>query len=827
MNFELAFQCALPNGLHARPASHLEAKCKNFACDIVLTNHRTCKSGSAKSSLALIGTDTLFQDECSLTFQGEQAELAYSQLKDYLENEFHLCDEPLEAVIDHNDVCLPNSLLNHTPKLIHGKPLVRGIAKGKIVKLGGIHLQSYAAEQDAHEAERFANAHQQVVNDLEQKLPTASRQEKEILTSHLSMVTDDELIAKIKTHLIHSSTANAIIATMQAYMAQFSQASSEYLRERALDIQDLGLQLLAAAYPERQSVSQELHENSIVIADELTPSQFLNLDKNYLQGLILAKASHTSHTTILARSFNIPTLINHELQQRDDLPNDDAYLDCQLGVLALEPNAGTRGYFERAMQLAKQKQGGEQVYIGQKITTLDGRAVEIAANISHPIEAQAAMLAGADGVGLFRTEMIYMDRAQAPSEEELYECYRDALIHAQGQPIIFRTMDIGGDKPLAYLNLPHENNPFLGYRAVRIYPQFLNLFHEQLRALLRASVHGKTRIMFPMINSIEEIRWVKEQLALVKQQLEQARIAVSQEIKIGIMVEIPSTAFILDHICQEVDFLSIGSNDMTQYLLAVDRDNPNVASLYDSLVPSFLRLLEQVVSNAHQYDCWVGLCGELGSDPKSLPLLIGAGLDELSMSTPAILATKAKVANLNYTQCRALFEQACACATKAEIEAILANAQLNAANKPIISRECMLLDVEYANKEEAIQAMVGNLVITGRAQDGYALENDIWAREAVFSTDLGFGFAIPHTKSEHIQHSSISMARLTKPIDWQGDAGEINFIIMLTLNSQQGNEHMKIFSALARKLMHKDFRAKLQTSTNGQEAAELLQAIIG
>ncbi|MFM4939573.1 phosphoenolpyruvate--protein phosphotransferase [Aeromonas enteropelogenes] len=824
MQYELNFQCVLPNGIHARPASQLEEKCRQFVSQITLMNHRSAKSGDAKSSLDLIGTDTNYQDECSLYIKGDDAGQAFDSLQLYINNEFHLCDEPL-AQVEEKQVCIPKSLLNHNTELVYGKPLVAGIVKGRLYKSDSVTLQSYATDIQENETVRFSNAHASVVKNIEARLNSANDQEAEILNSHLSMLTDNNLIASITKLLTYNSTANAIILAVDEYIAKFNCSCSEYIRERIVDLQDLGLQLLSAAYPTAQYEMATLVEDSIVIAEEMTPSQFIKLDKSHLKGLVLGKASHTSHTIILARSFNIPTLVSDALPAVTDIEHPLAYLDCQLGVIAVQPNEGAACYFERAMRLAKQSKNCQQVYVGKSVATIDGHKIEVAANISHPIEVAGAMDSGADGVGLFRTEMAYMDRELAPTEEELYEYYRDALIAGKENSITFRTIDIGGDKPLPYLNLPPENNPFLGYRAVRIYPQFITLFHHQLRALLRASVYGNARIMIPMINSIEEIRWIKAELAKVKEQLKQEGIPFSANIELGIMVEIPSAVFILDHICKEIDFISIGSNDMTQYLLAIDRDNQSISHLYNSLVPSFLRMLEQVISTAHQHRCWVGLCGELASDHRALPFLLGSGLDELSMNNPAILATKSRLAGMSYQQCRELFLKACQCSTKAEINKLFHDMPLNTQEKTIISYECILLDVEFVSKEDAIQAMVGNLGIIGRTDNIFALENDIWAREAVLATDLGFGFAIPHTKSEHIQYSTISMARLTKPIHWQGDSGMVNFIIMLTLNSKDSAQHMKIFSSLARKLIHKEFRDQLHTTQCRDDIIELLSTL--
>jgi fructose-specific PTS system IIA-like component len=300
-------------------------------------------------------------------------------------------------------------------------------------------------------------------------------------------------------------------------------------------------------------------------------------------------------------------------------------------------------------------------------------------------------------------------------------------------------------------------------------------------------------------------------------------LTFNDKVPLGIMVEIPSVTFIIDQFCKEVDFFSIGSNDMTQYLLAVDRDNANVAKLYNSLAPAFLRMINQVVQTAHQHGRWVGLCGELGADAKVLPLLIGAGLDEISMSAPKIATTKATLSKLNMADCKTLFDQACQCSTITDVQTLLDNAAATKESKALLATECIMKPACFTNKEEVIQAMVGNLGLVGRTDNIYKLEEDVWAREEVFSTGLGHGFAIPHTKSDNIRHSSISIAHLDKPIDWQSDSGDVDFIIMLTLNKTQGDQHMRIFSSLARKLIHQSFRDRLRASKDNTEIITMLE----
>ncbi|KXF81583.1 phosphoenolpyruvate--protein phosphotransferase [Enterovibrio coralii] len=822
MKKEVAFTCELPNGIHARPANHLEAVCSQFKSDITLKNLRNGNQGSAKSVLSLVGTDTLLDDPCSLIIEGDDAEQAFETLAKYIQEEFPHCDEEL-VVMEQGDVLMPQSLMRHNPTLIHAKRLSAGIAKGKLVRYTDVELSVFDGEEASMS---FADAKQAVTESLLAKAETANGQEKEIINAHLGILKDDALNDQVNAMVKQGdSLARAILKTVAAITDTLLQSSSDYLKERVLDIKDIALQLLITSHPHLNVLTEfTLSEPSVVIANDLTPSQFLGLDRAYLKGLILTQAGSTSHTVILARAFNIPAVSGVAIEQCASQEGETIYVDGGLGVVAVETSESVAAYFERAIWLADKKAQVEGEFVHQAAQTKDGKGIEIAANIACTVEAEPAFAKGAEGIGLFRTEMLFMDRATAPDEDEQFNAYKAVLEAAEGKPVIIRTMDIGGDKPIDYLNLPHEHNPFLGYRAVRIYPQFLALFHTQIRAILRAAPFGHTKVMIPMIQSIEEIRWVKEQIATVKAVMDSEGVSYG-EIELGIMVEIPSVAFIMDQFCKEVDFFSIGSNDMTQYLLAVDRDNDNVAKLYNSLAPSFLRLLDAVVKGAHANDKWVGLCGELGANKKVLPLLIGAGLDELSMAAPSIAPTKAALRQFDSAQCRELFEQACNCATIADVEALLDTFSRAQEDKPLLATECVLLDCDFNSKEEAIQTLVGNLGIQGRTHLVSELEADIWAREEVFSTGLGNGFAIPHTKSDNITHSSISIARLKKPVRWSEDEdSDADFVIMLTLNKDQGDQHMRIFSGLARKLIHESFRNTIKNMATEDEVIGFLKS---
>ncbi|MFV2807375.1 phosphoenolpyruvate--protein phosphotransferase, partial [Escherichia coli] len=426
-------------------------------------------------------------------------------------------------------------------------------------------------------------------------------------------------------------------------------------------------------------------------------------------------------------------------------------------------------------------------------------------------------------VGLFRTEMLYMDRDSAPDEQEQFEAYQQVLLAAGDKPIIFRTMDIGGDKSIPYLNIPQEENPFLGYRAVRIYPEFAGLFRTQLRAILRAASFGNAQLMIPMVHSLDQILWVKGEIQKAIVELKRDGLRHAETITLGIMVEVPSVCYIIDHFCDEVDFFSIGSNDMTQYLYAVDRNNPRVSPLYNPITPSFLRMLQQIVTTAHQRGKWVGICGELGGESRYLPLLLGLGLDELSMSSPRIPAVKSQLRQLDSEACRELARQACECRSAQEIEALLTAFTPEEDVRPLLALENIFVDQDFSNKEQAIQFLCGNLGVNGRTEHPFELEEDVWQREEIVTTGVGFGVAIPHTKSQWIRHSSISIARLAKPIGWQSEMGEVELVIMLTLGANEGMNHVKVFSQLARKLVNKNFRQSLFAAQDAQSILTLLE----
>lgn len=825
-----SFSCELPNGVHARPASHVEAVCNGFDSSITWQNQRTGMSGNAKSVLSLISTDTLLGDECLITIEGQDEDSALTQLKQFITNEFPHCDAPLATTTqeDENLDRLPRNFSNLNVAHIRGRSVSEGFGQGVLMAMGAINFDALTdlppAKSLNEERSQLNSGLEAVVKSLTIQLNSSEHTEGEVLKAHLSIAKDGEFRQTITSNLVEGrSSADAIIATAKHFGEVMKNSSSAYMRERELDIRDVCYQLLQSIYGDERFGSQnKLTQPTVCLADDLTPSQFLELDKSLLKGLILSHGGSTSHTVILARSFAIPTIVGVEGSRLTDLLDEEVIVDGTLGIVVTEIAESVERYYVQESKVKEIVSSRQAQFRDVAAQTSDGKVLEVAANIAHSVEAKAAFANGAEAVGLFRTEMLYMDRTCAPDEDELYNIFCQACDAANGKSIIIRTIDIGGDKPVDYLNIPAENNPFLGFRAVRIYPEFIEMFKTQLRAILRASAHGNLKIMIPMISSLEEILWVKDILAEVRQELRKEALPFAEKVPLGIMLEVPSVAFIIDQCCEEIDFFSIGSNDLTQYLMAVDRDNAKVAASYNSLNPAFLRTLDHVVREVHRHGKWIGLCGELGAKGSILPLLVGLGLDEISMSSPSIAATKERIAKLDSRECRQLLNKAMQCRTIQEVEHVLAQFRMTQSEAPMVSTDCISLDRDLRNKEEVIKTLSDNLFLTGRCRYPNKLADDLWAREDVFSTGLGFGFAIPHTKSEHIEQSAISVCRLEKSIEW-GDE-EAQFIIMLTLNKHAaGDQHMKIFSKLARKIMHADFRDQLMTAETSHQIEALLK----
>ncbi|MGG1643753.1 phosphoenolpyruvate--protein phosphotransferase [Paenibacillus sp. NRS-1782] len=470
-----------------------------------------------------------------------------------------------------------------------------------------------------------------------------------IFASHLLILNDPELIdpvkAKIRDEQLNADYALNEVASQ--FISMFENMKSAYLQERASDMRDVTKRILNHLLGVHFVSPAEIAEETIVLAEDLTPSDTAQLNREFVKGFATNIGGRTSHSAIMARSLEIPAVVGTKNILSQAKSGDLIIVDGLDGHVFVNPSEEIVAEYQ-AKQVAYDKQREEWRKLrGEATVSVDGVHVELAANIGTPNDVAGVLDNGGEGVGLYRTEFLYMGRDKLPSEEVQYTAYKTVLERMEGKPVVVRTLDIGGDKELPYLDLPKEMNPFLGFRAIRLCLDRQDIFRTQLRALLRASVHGNLRIMFPMIATLNEFRESKAVLLEEKEKLVAEGVAVSEEIQLGIMVEIPSTAVLADQFAKEVDFFSIGTNDLIQYTMAADRMNERVSYLYQPYNPSILRLVKMVIDAAHREGRWVGMCGEMAGDTTAIPLLLGLGLDEFSMSATSILPARSQISKLS------------------------------------------------------------------------------------------------------------------------------------------------------------------------------------
>lgn len=821
----ISFSCQLPHGIHARPASLLEQKTSPFNAEITLLNQTKLRQANAKSVLAMVGADVVHGDRCQLLIEGPDEQAAFQLLERFIIQEFPHCDEALVSdAAKSSQQALPVFLSRSTSSCLRGNGVSKGIAKGVPVYLGQPDLHALATQEapcDAGEQrQRLAQALENTRAELNDQLANRSGEAASVLQAHIKLVSDQEFEHQLLGQSGARNGLAALACAIEVLCQPLLSSSSAYLRERALDIQDLGLRLATHLTAQPLDTTVALIEDAIVISQGvITPGQFLALQGPCLKGIVMGEGGETSHTVILARAFGVPLLCIEGPMQQLPHPVDQLLLDARHGVLVIDPDAQAEHWY-RLERNKQQSIAERQASLNdQVVATQDGVDIRVLANIALAVEAERAFMKGADGVGLFRTEMLFCERASSPDEEEQYQAYRQVLRVAQGKKVVIRTLDIGGDKPCSYLALPQEENPFLGYRAVRIYPQYLALFTTQARALLRASAAGALHIMVPMVSTLTEVKWLHQHFHDTAEQLKAQGHAIG-EWHLGIMVEVPSTLYLMDKIRPYVEFVSIGSNDLTQYFLACDRGNANVRHLYNYCEPTFLALMRDLVSRALAQGLDISLCGEMAGDPKVMPLLLGMGLRDFSVSTSGIMNVKDQPHRLDSQACRQLLEEALDCEGPQQVEKLLHTFAARQA-QGILAPSLMLLDRSVGSKEEAIKLLTDNLELEQRVTTGALAEAAIWQREAVFSTALGFSVALPHCKSPDVLHNSISVLRLSEPLAW-GDDVDVTLVIMLTVNENDQHQHMKIFSRLARKLMHTDFRERLISIPHSTELVTLL-----
>ena len=558
--------------------------------------------------------------------------------------------------------------------MLKGNGVSTGIGFGKVVVLKKterkIEKKTIQKEEVEQELTRVHEALQEVINETENQMKNITGTEADIMQAYLMILQDPSLIAETE-NTIKDSNYNAEYAVevgFNSVIQIFENMDDKYMASRSRDILDIKNRVLGKLLKEENIDLTKLEPNTIIVAEELTTSETAKLDFNNISGIVTELGGENSHTSIMARTHTIPAITKVKDATKTLKSGDDIAINGTSGEIYINPTEDEK---QRLLDLEKQLQEEKaelEKYRHQESVTRDGVKVKLYANIGLPSDAKVAINNTAEGVGLLRSEFLYMDSDTMPSEESQFEAYKKVAQIMEGREAIIRTLDIGGDKDLKYLELEKEANPFLGYRAIRLCLDRPSIFKTQLRAILRASAFGKLAIMFPMISSIDELRDAKKVLEECKKELDNENIEYDKNIQVGIMIEIPSAALIADKLAKECDFFSIGTNDLIQYTVAVERGNEKISKLYTKYHPAVIQLIKKAIDGAHSANIICGMCGEAAGDPTFIPLLVGLGLDEFSMNSNSILRARKTINNLNAKECEKLSEEIMNMSSAKEVE---------------------------------------------------------------------------------------------------------------------------------------------------------------
>lgn len=835
---ELRFVCTLRHGLHARPASVLAHAVRQHRAGVQLS-----KAGSdpidAASVLSIVGLDVRCGDSCLLAAEGPDAESVVAALQALIEANLPEIEAQAEQAIESPVTvvsALPRSLRAEGVAFARGRPICGGIGEGSAYLVNAFVLSPEAMDAKPasidHEVAAARNALNAVRDRLEHNAVSSQAIERDLLRAHAEMARDPVLVGVIERNIRGGRTASqSVVAAGEEFAARLRSAGSQYIRDRALDVQDVCLLVLQQLSPgDRGSGAlATLTQPTIVFADALTANQFLQLDQRYLRGLVLGRVGPTSHTAILARSHGVPTLIDVERTGSLAKAGDRVFLDADAGVVVTSLTPTVVRYYSRRLRAHAMWQRRREAATGSDAITADGQRLEVGANASTVAEIAVGTRNGMDGVGLYRTEMLFLDRSAPPSEEEQVQIYGDMIAAAAGRPVIVRTFDIGADKPAPYLGMPKEDNPFLGVRGLRLYERHPRLLDAQLRAIVRTSARGPIKVMAPMIATPHEAAWFRDHVRRVQADVARDGVHFNAAMPIGAMIEIPALAHVMDHLADEVDFFSIGTNDLSQYAMAFDRSNGALEHRYGVRQPSFLRLLDTIVRGARSRGKWIGVCGEMAGDPRNLPLMLGLGVDEISVPPRHVAALKHAVSSADAGGCRQLLQAALACRSSEEVDGVLASTPWRR-SLPIIDADLVEIGSDAATKQEAIRDAVEAMAFAGRAVSASAVEDAVWAREETYSTGLGYGFAIPHCKSDAVHAPTLAVLKLSQPIDWGSlDGTPVTIVLLLAMPLSEGagggaSGQMKVFAKLARRLMHEEFRTMLLAAIDRESMVRVLKS---
>jgi phosphoenolpyruvate-protein phosphotransferase len=652
----------LPHGLHARPAATVASCAKRFSAEVSVGCDG--RKANAKSVVALMALGVRDGDELSVTASGSDAEAAVVAVAQVLADLRERPDPhpasttPLKTAVAASD----------DPKLITGVSAAPGLAVGHALRFVAPEIVIDEAGRGATlESAELARARGAVRDSLERSALGGDKERRSILAAHIALLDDPELVA-VAQGLIDrdKSAAFGWRQAIRAQVAMLEGLADRRMVERVGDLKDLERQVLIALLGQDGEPAPELPQGAILLADELLPSQLVGLDATRLAGFCTSGGGPTSHVAILAAAMGLPAVVAAGAGVLTIADGTPLILDADKGQLHLDPEPWELEGVQTALEARRRRKTAARAVARELCATADGTRIEVFANLGKPSEAKAAVEAGAEGCGLLRTEFLFLERASPPDEDEQHAAYQAIADGLQGRPLIVRTLDIGGDKPAPYLPIPYEDNPALGLRGVRTSLWRPDLLRTQLRAILRVQPAGVCRIMVPMVASVGELTAVRAILDEVITELEH-----KTPVELGVMVETPACAVLADQIAEVADFLSVGTNDLTQYALAMDRGNPALAAQLDALHPAVLRLIGLAVEGAGQHGRWVGVCGGLASDPIAAPILVGLGVTELSATPTAIPEIKAAVRAVSMDQCREVTARALDLKSAAEVRALL------------------------------------------------------------------------------------------------------------------------------------------------------------
>ncbi len=656
------------HGIHARPAALIANAAKKLACEVEISAHG--KTANARSPVALMSLGIRARDEIEIRSSGVQSAHAVAEIKKIiLALDAHAHGSGAAA---KRPAVLARASRASDPANLRGVIASRGLATGRAFYLRQAEIAvSEAGQGLAHESAELDRARIEVRQRLEQLASSADLAAREVIAAHLEFLDDWELVAAARRTIARGKSAayawrRAVRDSADALRA----LGDPRMAERIDDLLDLEYQVLVALLGQVPAAQLEIPDRAIVLAEDLKPSQFVSLDKNRLAGICLAAGGPTSHVAILAAALGVPMIVaagHAALEIQDDA---DLILDAEQGALRVRPDAQELAAVEKTLAARRQRLAQQRSAAQRDCHTADGKRIEVFANLGSLSDATFAVAQGAEGCGLLRTEFLFLERDRAPDEREQTECYQQIATALADRPLVIRTLDIGGDKPIAYLPLPEEENPALGLRGVRTSLWRPDLLRIQLRAILAVRPQGQCRILLPMITDVEEIRTVRAMIHEI-----QGELGSRAPVLIGAMIETPASALLADQIAREVDFLSIGTNDLTQYTLAMDRGHADLAARIDGLHPAVLRLIAMTCEAAGRHQRLVAVCGGLASDPTAVPVLLGLGVGELSVVPSMIPQLKQMISSLTLERCRALAQHALQLDGAESVRAALVEAQ--------------------------------------------------------------------------------------------------------------------------------------------------------